>query len=64
MCYCLFSAFFVFVKLRFVFVVITEEIACADPAKCLEICGNPSGCTNIAYPLLVMRILPAGKKKN
>ena len=40
---------------------LTEEVACADPEKCREICNNPNGCTNIAYPFLVMRILPDGK---
>ena len=38
-----------------------DEVACADPEKCQRICGNPSGCSNIAYPLLVNRILPQGK---
>ena len=28
---------------------------------CQEICNNAAGCTNIAYPLLVLRILPVGK---
>merc|ERR1712150_207559 len=27
---------------------------------CQEICNNAAGCTNIAYPLLVLRILPVG----
>ncbi|XP_060581833.1 sodium/glucose cotransporter 4-like [Ruditapes philippinarum] len=38
----------------------TDEVACADPDDCTEICGSPSGCSNIAYPLLVLRILPVG----
>ncbi|CAC5379888.1 SLC5A9 [Mytilus coruscus] len=37
-----------------------NEIACADPDKCYEYCGNKAGCSNIAYPLLVMRLMPAG----
>ena len=40
---------------------ILEEIACADPDKCYEICENKAGCANLAYPLLVLRVLPAGK---
>lgn len=41
-------------------VLYPDEIACADPEKCEEICGNKSGCSNVAYALLVMRILPIG----
>ena len=39
----------------------TDEIACADPDKCLEFCGNKAGYSNIAYPLIVMRLMPEGK---
>ncbi|XP_033742205.1 sodium/glucose cotransporter 4-like [Pecten maximus] len=37
-----------------------EEVACADPDKCFEICQNRAGCSNLAYPLLVLRLLPEG----
>ncbi|KAL5020226.1 hypothetical protein ScPMuIL_003118 [Solemya velum] len=37
-----------------------EEIACADPKRCDDFCGNEAGCSNLAYPLLVLRLLPAG----
>ncbi|CAH1777913.1 unnamed protein product [Owenia fusiformis] len=37
-----------------------QEIGCADPDHCNEVCGNPAGCTNIAYPLLVLRVMPTG----
>ncbi|XP_050415816.1 sodium/glucose cotransporter 4-like [Patella vulgata] len=37
-----------------------DEVACADPAICECICDNPAGCSNIAYPLLVLRILSPG----
>ena len=40
---------------------IAEEIACADPVKCEEFCGNKAGCSNLAYPMLVLRLLPNGK---
>ena len=42
---------------------ISDEIACADPKKCHDICNNEAGCANIAYPLLVLRVLPAGNRK-
>ena len=38
----------------------SEEVACADPDACRMICENPSGCFDIAYPLLVTRVLPDG----
>uniref|UniRef100_A0A914X4D7 Sodium/glucose cotransporter 4 n=1 Tax=Plectus sambesii TaxID=2011161 RepID=A0A914X4D7_9BILA len=38
----------------------TDEIACTDPKVCEEVCGSKTGCSNIAYPLLVMRLLPKG----
>ncbi|KAK0042138.1 sodium/glucose cotransporter 5, partial [Biomphalaria pfeifferi] len=37
-----------------------DEIACPDPESCLQACGNPAGCSNIAYPLLVVRKMPEG----
>ncbi|KAK7094776.1 sodium/glucose cotransporter 4-like [Littorina saxatilis] len=41
-------------------VLFTDEVACVDPAVCECICDNPTGCSNIAYPLLVLRILGPG----
>ncbi|XP_055328546.1 sodium/myo-inositol cotransporter-like isoform X2 [Paramacrobiotus metropolitanus] len=37
-----------------------DEVGCVDPDICERICGNRVGCSNIAYPRLVMRLLPAG----
>jgi len=39
-----------------------DEIACADPNLCEEICGSRAGCTNIAYPTLVIRLMPVGAR--
>uniref|UniRef100_A0A8C4N5R7 Sodium/myo-inositol cotransporter 2 n=1 Tax=Eptatretus burgeri TaxID=7764 RepID=A0A8C4N5R7_EPTBU len=41
-------------------VLYPDEVACADSAECERICGNPVGCTDIAYPKLVMELLPSG----
>ncbi|XP_052673674.1 sodium/glucose cotransporter 4-like isoform X2 [Crassostrea angulata] len=41
-------------------ILYTEEVACSDPDKCMAFCNNKSGCTNIAYPLMVLRLLPKG----
>jgi hypothetical protein len=37
-----------------------DEIACVDPDVCSVVCGNPAGCTNIAYPKLVVELMPIG----
>eukprot|EP00057_Strongylocentrotus_purpuratus_P013787 XP_011668261.1 PREDICTED: sodium/glucose cotransporter 4 [Strongylocentrotus purpuratus] len=37
-----------------------DEIACVDPEICQEVCGNPAGCSDIAYPRLVVELMPTG----
>ncbi|XP_072917172.1 sodium/myo-inositol cotransporter 2-like isoform X3 [Hemitrygon akajei] len=37
-----------------------DLVACTDADTCRRVCGNPAGCTDIAYPLLVMELLPEG----
>lgn len=39
----------------------TDEIACVDAKECNRICENPVGCSNIAYPKLVLELMPYGK---
>ncbi|KAJ8253928.1 hypothetical protein COCON_G00205400 [Conger conger] len=41
-------------------VLFPDEVACVDPDVCKELCGNPVGCSDIAYPKLVMELLPSG----
>ncbi|XP_060586945.1 sodium/mannose cotransporter SLC5A10-like [Ruditapes philippinarum] len=43
-------------------VLFTDEVACIDPAICKEVCDNESGCSNIAYPKLVLELAPVGLK--
>lgn len=38
-------------------VLYTEEVACVDPEACLAFCNNKAGCSNIAYPRLVLGIM-------
>ena len=42
------------------FFCVTEEVACADPDICEAVCQNRAGCSNIAYPKLVLELMPAG----
>ncbi|XP_041937376.1 solute carrier family 5 member 3a [Alosa sapidissima] len=41
-------------------VLFADELACINPDHCMEVCGSPAGCSNIAYPRLVMSIMPVG----
>ncbi|KAM9357983.1 sodium/glucose cotransporter 4 [Symphorus nematophorus] len=37
-----------------------DEIGCVDPAVCESVCGASVGCSNIAYPKLVVELMPVG----
>ncbi|EHB05807.1 Sodium/myo-inositol cotransporter 2 [Heterocephalus glaber] len=41
-------------------VLFPDQVACAHPEICQKVCGNPSGCSDIAYPKLVLELLPTG----
>nr|XP_019936279.1 PREDICTED: sodium/glucose cotransporter 4 [Paralichthys olivaceus] len=37
-----------------------DEIGCVDPVVCQSVCGASVGCSNIAYPKLVVELMPSG----
>uniref|UniRef100_A0A8D2CXR8 Solute carrier family 5 member 9 n=1 Tax=Sciurus vulgaris TaxID=55149 RepID=A0A8D2CXR8_SCIVU len=37
-----------------------DEVGCVDPDVCQRVCGARVGCSNIAYPKLVMGLMPIG----
>ena len=41
-------------------VLYTDRVACAHPDVCSKVCGSPTGCSNIAYAELVIRLMPSG----
>uniref|UniRef100_A0A4X1V4U2 Sodium/glucose cotransporter 1 n=1 Tax=Sus scrofa TaxID=9823 RepID=A0A4X1V4U2_PIG len=41
-------------------VLYTEKIACTVPSECEKYCGTKVGCSNIAYPTLVVELMPNG----
>lgn len=41
-------------------VLFPDRVGCSDPDECMKICGSPKGCSNIAYPELVIKLLPPG----
>lgn len=43
-------------------VLFTDSVACVDPDDCMEQCQSSTGCTNIAYPKLVINVMPTGLK--
>ena len=42
--------------------LISDEVGCVDPEVCMKVCGSTAGCTNIAFPLLVIRLMPVGAR--
>ncbi|XP_053766346.1 sodium/mannose cotransporter SLC5A10 isoform X3 [Desmodus rotundus] len=37
-----------------------DDVGCVTPSECLRACGAEIGCSNIAYPKLVMELMPIG----
>ncbi|EDO43582.1 predicted protein [Nematostella vectensis] len=37
-----------------------ERVACSTPEQCMAVCGSEVGCSNIAFPELVLKIMPSG----
>ncbi|XP_076821876.1 sodium/myo-inositol cotransporter-like isoform X1 [Clavelina lepadiformis] len=43
-------------------ILYTDEVACIDPDICYEVCQSSTGCTNIAFPRLVLGVMPTGAR--
>lgn len=41
-------------------ILFADELACISPEHCMEVCGSAAGCSNVAYPRLVMSVMPPG----
>ncbi|XP_026556342.1 sodium/myo-inositol cotransporter [Pseudonaja textilis] len=41
-------------------ILFADDIACINPEHCMKVCGSRAGCSNIAYPRLVMNLVPVG----
>uniref|UniRef100_A0A8C3J3J4 Sodium/mannose cotransporter SLC5A10 n=1 Tax=Calidris pygmaea TaxID=425635 RepID=A0A8C3J3J4_9CHAR len=41
-------------------VLYPDAVACVDPEECTRVCGAAVGCSNIAYPKLVVELMPSG----
>ncbi|KAM7152816.1 sodium/mannose cotransporter SLC5A10 [Macrochelys suwanniensis] len=41
-------------------VLYPDAVSCVDPDECIRVCGSEVGCSNIAYPKLVVELMPSG----
>ncbi|XP_063069093.1 sodium/myo-inositol cotransporter [Engraulis encrasicolus] len=41
-------------------ILFVDELACIGPEHCMAVCGSQAGCSNMAYPRLVMSVMPVG----
>ncbi|XP_048094577.1 sodium/myo-inositol cotransporter [Alosa alosa] len=41
-------------------ILFADELVCISPEHCMQVCGSQAGCSNIAYPRLVMSVMPVG----
>ncbi|XP_019060010.1 solute carrier family 5 member 4 isoform X2 [Fukomys damarensis] len=41
-------------------ILYTDMVACVVPSECVKHCGVDIGCTNYAYPTMVLELMPAG----
>ncbi|XP_066263955.1 sodium/mannose cotransporter SLC5A10-like isoform X2 [Branchiostoma lanceolatum] len=41
-----------------------DTVGCADPIICQQVCESQSGCSNTAYPQLVLGLMPAGQRSH
>uniref|UniRef100_A0A8C6NYD9 Sodium/mannose cotransporter SLC5A10 n=1 Tax=Nothobranchius furzeri TaxID=105023 RepID=A0A8C6NYD9_NOTFU len=64
------SIFTAYLKmLSFVFIIVPgmisralypDSVGCVDPEECVRVCGTEVGCSNIAFPKLVIELMPSG----
>nr|KAG5694949.1 hypothetical protein BaRGS_031232 [Batillaria attramentaria] len=43
-------------------VLYPDEVACTNPDYCMEVCQSKAGCSNIAFPRLVLGLMPDGAR--
>ncbi|KAK7480840.1 hypothetical protein BaRGS_00027926 [Batillaria attramentaria] len=43
-------------------ILFPDEVACSNPDFCYEVCQSRAGCSNIAYPRLVLGLMPDGAR--
>lgn len=58
--YLLSVAYLYLLSVVYLHLLFVAYVACATPDQCHEKCGSKLGCSNYAYPMLVLNILPVG----
>ncbi|KAK3590544.1 hypothetical protein CHS0354_015522 [Potamilus streckersoni] len=43
-------------------ILFPDTVGCVDPEICKAVCGSETGCSNIAYPSLVINLMPYGAR--
>ncbi|CAH1787280.1 unnamed protein product [Owenia fusiformis] len=43
-------------------ILFPDKVACSTPDECWEICKSRSGCSNTAYPTMVLELMPQGAR--
>ncbi|XP_036023087.1 sodium/glucose cotransporter 1-like [Onychomys torridus] len=43
-------------------ILFPDQVACVVPSECQKFCGQRTGCSTLAYPVLVLRVMPSGLK--
>ncbi|EGW12163.1 Sodium/glucose cotransporter 1, partial [Cricetulus griseus] len=43
-------------------ILFPDQVACVVPSECQKFCGRGTGCSVLAYPMLVIRVMPSGLK--
>ncbi|NXQ28118.1 SC5A9 protein, partial [Alaudala cheleensis] len=56
----LFPVFFIVMPGMISRALYPDEVGCVDPEVCKRVCGAAVGCSNIAYPKLVIELMPDG----
>ncbi|NXK60203.1 SC5A9 protein, partial [Sylvietta virens] len=56
----LFPVFFIVMPGMISRALYPDEVGCVDPEICKRVCGAAVGCSNIAYPKLVIELMPDG----
>ena len=42
--------------MKFIFHIF--QVACSDPDSCRDVCGSESGCSNVSFVFLVLKLCP------
>lgn len=57
------SVYYDHMLINIILLLFPDEVACIDPEICNYVCQSRAGCTSIAYPRLVLGVMPEGNTK-